>query len=96
LRDYGKKLTKKVNKVVVDTGVLVSAFVFGGTLEIAVRRAFLEMEIYVSPQLLKEYRDVPLELIAEDKINYVQLKAVISGIAALYIRLMLLFQRKSY
>ena len=82
LRDYGEKITKKVNKVVVDTGVLISAFVFGGTPEIAARKAFLEMEIYVSPQLLKEYRDVPLELIAEDKINHAQLKALISGIAA--------------
>jgi hypothetical protein len=44
LRDYGKKLTKKVNKVV------------------------------------KEYRDVPLELIAEDKINYVQLRALIRNL----------------
>ena len=27
LREYGKKLTKKKNKVVVDTGVLISGFV---------------------------------------------------------------------
>ena len=82
MREYGRKLTKKKNKVVVDTGVLMSAFAFGGTPETAARRALSEMEIYVSPKLLKEYRDVPLELMAEDKIDCVQLKALISGVAA--------------
>ena len=80
MREYGRKLTKKKNKVVVDTGVLMSAFGFGGTPETAARRALSEMEIYVSPKLLKEYRDVPLELMAEDKIDCVQLKALISGL----------------
>lgn len=62
--------------------MLVSAFVFGGTPEKAVKKAFAEAEIYVSPALLKEYRDVPLELETEGKIDHLQLKALISGIAA--------------
>ena len=33
LRGYGKKPIKKKNKVVVDTGVLMSAFAFGGAPE---------------------------------------------------------------
>jgi predicted nucleic acid-binding protein len=48
--------------VVIDTGVLISAFVFGGIPEKAIRKAFTEADIYVSPSLLKEYRDVPLVL----------------------------------
>jgi len=60
----------------------VSAFAFGGVPEKAVRKAFAEADIYVSPAILKEYRDTPLELEAEGKINHVQLKVLISGIAA--------------
>ena len=62
--------------------MLVSAFVFGGIPEKAVRKAFLEAEIFVSPSLLKEYRDVPLELNAVGKIDHVQLKVLVSGIAS--------------
>ena len=62
--------------------MLVSAFVFGGISEKAVKKAFLETDLYMSPSLLKEYRDVPLELIAEGKIDRLQLKALIAGIAA--------------
>jgi putative PIN family toxin of toxin-antitoxin system len=66
---------------VIDTGVLVSAFVFGGTPAKAVKRAFVEAEIFVSLALLKEYREVPLELHQEGKIDSRQLKALIGGIA---------------
>jgi hypothetical protein len=45
--------------------VLVSAFVFGGIPERAVKKAFKEADIFVSPVLLEEYRNVPLELEAE-------------------------------
>ena len=45
--------------MVVDTGVLVSAFAFGGIPEKALRKVFVEAEIYVSPPLLEEYREVP-------------------------------------
>ena len=62
--------------------MLVSAFVFGGIPEKAVREAFLEAEIFVSPSLLKEYRDVPLALNAVGKIDHVQLKVLVSGIAS--------------
>ena len=62
--------------------MLISAFVFGGIPEKAVRKAFLEAEIFVSPSLLKEYRDVPLALNAVRKIDHVQLKVLISGIAS--------------
>ncbi len=82
MRGYEKKLIKRKNKAIVDTGILISAFAFCGIPKSAVKRVFFEMEIYVSLQLLKEYRDVPLELMAENKINHTQLKALISGIAA--------------
>jgi len=62
--------------------VLVSAFAFGGIPKKAVQKAFSEADIYVSPALLREYRDVPLELITEGKIDQLQLKALIAGIAA--------------
>ena len=46
----------------IDTGVLVSAFAFGGIPERAVKKAFADAELFVSPDLLREYRDVPLAL----------------------------------
>ncbi len=36
----------------------------------------------MSPALLNEYREVPLELKSEGKIDHIQLKALIAGIAA--------------
>ncbi|MDI7259734.1 MAG: putative toxin-antitoxin system toxin component, PIN family [Thermodesulfobacteriota bacterium] len=48
--------------------MLISAFAFGGIPEKAVKKAFGESEGYVSPALLKEYRDVPLALRDEKKI----------------------------
>lgn len=62
--------------------MLVSAFAFGGVPKKAVRKAFNEADIYVSPTLLDEYRKTPLELEAEGKISHIQLKALISGIAS--------------
>lgn len=62
--------------------MLVSAFAFGGVPAKAVKKAFSEAEAYVSPDLLKEYRETPLELRAEGKIDHFQLKVLISGIAA--------------
>ena len=66
----------------VDTGVLVSAFAFGGIPEKALRKAFVEAEIYISPPLLKEYREVPLTLESQGKIDHLQLKSLLSGIAS--------------
>jgi len=40
------------------------------------------MEVWVSPELLQEYREVPLELFSEGKITRDQLLALIAGIAA--------------
>ncbi len=48
----------------------------------AVKKAFTTTDIYVSIPILNEYREVPLALEAERKINHQQLKALISGIAA--------------
>jgi hypothetical protein len=48
--------------------VLISAFSFG-TPKKAVTKAVKESELFVSPQLLSEYREVPLELAARNKIN---------------------------
>jgi len=72
----------KRNNVVIDTGVLVSAFAFGGIPLRALQKSFKESTIFVSPQLLHEYREVPLVLYAEGKINDEQLRSLISGIAA--------------
>jgi uncharacterized protein len=62
--------------------VLISAFAFGGVPERAVRKAFRGADSWISPQLLKEYRDVPMELAARGKITGAQLRALLSGIAA--------------
>jgi predicted nucleic acid-binding protein len=66
--------------------VLVSAFAFGGIPEKAIRMAFAETDIYVSPSVLKEYRKVPLILEDEKKLTQAQLKALISGLAAFVTR----------
>ena len=62
--------------------MLVSAFVFGGVPERAIKKAFSQSEIWVSPQLLKEYRDTPFELEVEGKISGVQLRSLLAGIAS--------------
>lgn len=74
--------------------MLISAFAFGGIPEKAVKKAFGESEIYVSPALLREYRDVPLALGNEDKINHPQLKALISGIASYVARAKVISPKK--
>ncbi len=72
---------------------MVSAFVFGGIPEKSVKKAFAETDLYVSPALLKEYRDVPLALEAEGKITSLQLKALISGLAAFVTRTIIVHPR---
>jgi putative PIN family toxin of toxin-antitoxin system len=72
---------------------LVSAFVFGGIPEKSVKKAFAETDLYVSPALLKEYRDVPLALEAEGKLTPLQLKALISGLAAFVTRAIIVHPR---
>ncbi|MCX8103190.1 MAG: putative toxin-antitoxin system toxin component, PIN family [Candidatus Bipolaricaulota bacterium] len=67
-------------RVVVDTNVLISAFAFGGTPAEAIRRA--APNVWVSPPLLQEYREVPQELWASGKITRAQLQALLAGIAS--------------
>lgn len=62
--------------------MLISAFAFGGVSERVIKKVFTEAEIWVSPQLLKEYRETPFELKVMNKINDDQLKSLLSGIAA--------------
>jgi len=78
----GGRLTKKGDRVVLDTGVLISSFVFGGMPERAVKKAVAEYQVCVCSELLKEYRDVPLALEAQGKIDHSQLKALLAGIAS--------------
>lgn len=68
--------------MVIDTGVLVSAFAFGGTPAKAVKKAFAESDLFLSPALLREYRAVAQELLDEGKINALQFEILISGVAA--------------
>ena len=81
-RRSGEKPTRRRNKLGIDTGVLVSAFAFGGTPREAVRKAVGEDLIFVSPDLLKEYREVPAVLAKRGKIDNRQFMALIAGIAA--------------
>jgi putative PIN family toxin of toxin-antitoxin system len=62
--------------------VLISAFVFGGIPEATLKKVFSEAKIWVSPQLLEEYREIPFELEARGKITPLQLKSLVSGIAS--------------
>jgi putative PIN family toxin of toxin-antitoxin system len=62
--------------------VLISAAVFGGIPERAIKKAFSKTRICVSPQLLKEYRETPFELKRRGKITDAQLRALLSGIAS--------------
>jgi len=74
--------------------VLVSAFAFGGIPEKAIKKAFSETDIYVSPSLLKEYREVPVILSDERKLTQTQLKTLISGLAAFVTRTIVVHPRK--
>ena len=74
--------------------MLISAFAFRGIPEQAVRKAVKECEIYISPAILQEYRDTPLQLEANNKINHTQFKAVVSGIAAFVLKTKLIVPTK--
>ena len=67
LRLSGGRPTKRKNRIVIDTSVLISAFAFGGVPMKALIKAFKEALIFVSPPLLNEYRYVPLELLKKTK-----------------------------
>lgn len=78
----GGRDTPRKSSIVIDTGVLVSAFAFGGTPREAVRKAVSQSRICISHALLKEYRDVPSALASKGKITVEQFNALIAGIAA--------------
>jgi putative PIN family toxin of toxin-antitoxin system len=69
-------------RVVVDTGVVVSAFAFGGVPQRALEAVLRSAEVCVSPDLLAEYRAVPQALLAGRKINAEQFRSLVAGIAA--------------
>ncbi|MBF0491297.1 MAG: putative toxin-antitoxin system toxin component, PIN family [Deltaproteobacteria bacterium] len=71
-----------MQKVVVDTCVLISGFAYGGIPAKAVELAFSDFQIIVSPKLLNEYKKVPLELYKKNKINFEQLSSLVRGIAS--------------
>lgn len=75
-------MSGRKSKAVIDTGVLISAFAFGGLPLRAVQRAFACCNLYVSQELLVEYRGVPVALESSGKIDHQQFRALISGIAA--------------
>lgn len=60
----------------------------------AVKKAFAEADIYISPDLLNEYRTVPLELEVEGKITHIQLEALITGLAAFVVNAKIVSPRK--
>jgi putative PIN family toxin of toxin-antitoxin system len=86
---------KKRPRVVVDTNVLISAFAFGGLTKEVLGTLVARGEIWVSPDLLNEYRLVPLELEKEGKINHEQLKVLIAGIAAFMLKAKIAYPPKS-
>ena len=73
---------KVKSKAVVDTRVLISAFAFGGIPKQAVLKVKNNTQIYISPQILEEYREVPILLLKTKKINTQQFNSLISGVAA--------------
>ena len=60
----------------------MSAFAFGGRPALAVSHLLVDAEIWVSPDLLSEYRQVPVELEHSGKISREQTKSLLAGIAA--------------
>jgi putative PIN family toxin of toxin-antitoxin system len=94
LKRYGERPTERKGRAVIDTGVLISAFAFGGVPEKAVKKAFAETDLYISLALLKEYREVPLALEREKKITPHQLKALISGLASIAAQAIVVYPRK--
>ena len=93
-RRSGEKPTRQRNKLVIDTGVLVSAFAFGGNPREAVRKAVVEGRIFVSPDLLKEYREVPSALAKRGKIENRQFRDLIAGIAAVVANASLVYPKE--
>lgn len=58
------------------------------------KKAFAEANLYISHALLKEYREVPLTLERERKITPLQLKTLISGLASIAAKAIVVHPRK--
>ena len=74
--------SRRKQKVVIDTGVLGLAFAFGGVPRKALQQIIQSAEVYLSRELLDEYREVPGALLAEGKITPLQWQALVVGIAS--------------
>jgi putative PIN family toxin of toxin-antitoxin system len=59
-----------------------------------VKKASAEADLYISLALLKEYREVPLALERGGKITALQLKALISGLASIAAKTIVVHPRK--
>jgi uncharacterized protein len=86
--------SRRKRKVVIDTGVLVSAFAFGGLPRKALNQIIPSAESYISRELLEEYREVPGTLLAEGKITPLQWQALVVGIASVVTAAKVVFPRK--
>jgi putative PIN family toxin of toxin-antitoxin system len=60
----------------------VSAFAFGGVPQKVLSRVMQTADLYMSPELLEEYREVPGELLIEAKVTRAQWQALVAGIAS--------------
>lgn len=74
--------------------MLVSAFAFGGIPQTALKRVFHTSEIFVSHDLLAEYRAVPQELLAAGKVTADQFRALLVGTAAVVAHAQLVVPRR--
>ncbi len=83
-----------MKKVVVDTNVLISAFVFGGIPQKALFRAFQDCEIFVTPSILQEYKWVPVDLFKRSRINPLEFQTLVSGIASFLVRAKMAFPKR--
>lgn len=69
-------------RVVVDTGVVVSAFAFGGVPQRALEEVPRSAEVCVAPEPMAAYRTVPQALLAARKITAEQFRSLVAGITA--------------
>jgi putative PIN family toxin of toxin-antitoxin system len=81
-------------RVIIDTGVVVSGFVFGGIPKEALLQVFKKAEVWVSPDILNEYREVSLELEEVGKISREQLRVLVAGIAALLVNAEIIYPER--
>jgi len=86
---------KRKAKVVVDTGVLISSFVFGGVPKKVLLHLIEKAHLFLSPEILNEYREVPLELEAQGKITHEQLKILLAGISTFIMHAKTISPRKT-